>query len=167
MLTIEAWRKVWRDGILPAVMERVGRFRRDVGLLALANALRTDDSRLLQGATTSPPPLAAVADWMCEGCDPVVLMHTAANGGKIEATMVGLAEKVFAITMARADELLGGDRLSAAFSNWWDDTPRHVARGALLAEIGFNLGFGPDPLGAADLFAPLCPADENRAECPF
>jgi hypothetical protein len=56
---IEAWRKVFRDGIAPQLST--------TALEALRQALATDDAGLLQGATTAPPPLQTVQDWPVEG----------------------------------------------------------------------------------------------------
>ena len=50
---MENWRKVWREGVAPLLSA--------AGLEALRRALVTDDGRLLQGATTTPPPLPCVA----------------------------------------------------------------------------------------------------------
>jgi len=46
---MELWRKVWREGVVPILAVEQ--------LEALAHALRTDDPHLLQGCTTTPPPL--------------------------------------------------------------------------------------------------------------
>ena len=50
-----AWQLVWRHGIAPQLTT--------TGLLALRQALESDDGRLIQGATTEPPPLQTVLDW--------------------------------------------------------------------------------------------------------
>src|SRR6266511_3011955 len=55
---MESWRKVWRDGLAPLLSTE--------GLEALRRALESDDARLLQGATTTPPPLQCVQDWPVE-----------------------------------------------------------------------------------------------------
>ena len=49
---MDSWRKVWRDGLAPLISTE--------GLEALRTALCDDDARLLQGATTTPPPLQCV-----------------------------------------------------------------------------------------------------------
>src|SRR5262249_59457617 len=56
---MESWRKVWRDGLAVQLST--------AGLEALGRALLTDDVRLIQGATTVPPPLQCVQDWAVEG----------------------------------------------------------------------------------------------------
>src|SRR5579884_4022542 len=56
--TMESWRKVWREGVAPLLSTP--------GLESLQRALTNDDGRLLQGATTTPPPLQCVQDWPVE-----------------------------------------------------------------------------------------------------
>ena len=56
---MESWRMVWRNGMEPLLSTE--------GLEALRQALMTDDPRLLQGATTTPPPLMCVQEWPVEG----------------------------------------------------------------------------------------------------
>ncbi|HVK15764.1 MAG TPA: hypothetical protein VM533_02385, partial [Fimbriiglobus sp.] len=58
---MESWRIVWRDGFVPVIAT--------TGLTALRDALRGDDPRLVQGATTTPPPLMCVQDWPVEAAD--------------------------------------------------------------------------------------------------
>lgn len=55
---MESWRRVWRHGLAEQFSE--------AGLEALARALISDDPRLLQGATTEPPPLQCVQEWPIE-----------------------------------------------------------------------------------------------------
>jgi hypothetical protein len=56
---MESWRRVWRDGFAPLIS--------NMGLQALRRALLQDDGRLLQGATTAPPPLQSTESWPVEG----------------------------------------------------------------------------------------------------
>src|SRR5258708_35340746 len=51
---MENWRKTLRQGLAPELPTE--------GLLALRQALLNDDCRLLQGATTLPPPLRCMRD---------------------------------------------------------------------------------------------------------
>ena len=44
---METWKEVWRKGFAPLLSKQA--------LHVLAEALETNDQRLLQGATTSPP----------------------------------------------------------------------------------------------------------------
>jgi hypothetical protein len=55
---VEYWRQVWRKGVAPLMPTK--------GLEALAIALENDDPRLIQGHTTSPPPLQSVQGWPVE-----------------------------------------------------------------------------------------------------
>src|SRR6187397_2364540 len=55
---MESWRLVWRDGFVPVISTS--------GLEALREALKSDDPRLTQGSTTTPPPLMCVQDWPVE-----------------------------------------------------------------------------------------------------
>ena len=56
---MESWQKAWRDGFAPLLST--------AGLQALRRALIDDDERLVQGSTTSPPPMSCVQDWAVEG----------------------------------------------------------------------------------------------------
>ena len=58
---MESWRKVWREGFAPVLST--------AGLQALRKALTADDTRLIQGSTSSPPPLMCVQDWPVEAGD--------------------------------------------------------------------------------------------------
>ena len=55
---MESWRQVWRDGFAPVLSS--------AGLDALRGALGRDDPRLIQGSTSTPPPLMCVRDWPVE-----------------------------------------------------------------------------------------------------
>ena len=121
---MESWRLIWRNGfakILPLD-----------GLESLAEALRTDDQRLLQGVTTTPPPLMCVQDWPCEACDAVGW----AGGfkGNPKAT-VGEVEEGFARACFDADQLLGEPAACRWLLNWFDDTPRAEMIAHLLPEV--------------------------------
>src|SRR6266478_5139874 len=56
--TMDSWTKVWRDGVAPLLSTGA--------LEALRRGLLSDDGRLVQGATTTPPPLPCVQDWPVE-----------------------------------------------------------------------------------------------------
>ena len=79
---MESWRKVWRDGLAPLISTE--------GLEALRTALCNDDARLLQGATTTPPPLQCVQDWPVEAA--CVLGFCGWQGDGLET--VGLRESL-------------------------------------------------------------------------
>ncbi len=123
---MESWRACWRRGIVPQLSTR--------GLEALRKGLIDDDPKLLQGATTSPPPLQCVQDWPCEGACP--LGYTAMQTGAVTVRQV---EEAFSRCCFEAELLMGKVAVSRHFSNWWDDTPRQTARAELLAEVNRSL----------------------------
>ena len=120
---MESWRKVWREGLAWQVST--------AGLEALRRALVTDDPRLLQGATTTPPPLQCVQDWPVEGA--CALGFCGWQGD--ELTTVGEVEEYFARSCFEADQRLGEPAACRWFLNWFDETPRDEMRRQLLAEV--------------------------------
>ena len=120
---MEAWRKVWREGLVPLLSTK--------GLQALKRGLIRDDGRLTQGATTTPPPMQCVLDWPVEGA--CVVGYCAWQGDGLET--VGEVEEVFARTCFEADQRLGEPAAVRYFLNWFDDTPRDDMRRELLAEV--------------------------------
>ncbi len=143
-------RKVWREGFAPIMSTPQ--------LVSLAQACRTDDQRLVQGSTTTPPPLMCVQDWPCEaGCGlayPVIATHGGFDtdergrflkdeqGNRVHnpgACSVQTAEEGFARLCFDADERLGESHACRWFLNWFDDTPRDEMRSELLKEIELAL----------------------------
>lgn len=130
---MELWRTVWRNGIVPQL---------DTGtLLALSSALQQDDPRIIQGATTEPPPLMVVQEWECKGA--CILGFTAMLEG---FTKVGEVENRFAELCGGADRILGSDCRPGTvvvfcrfFNNWFDSHPREMVRQELLAELQLAL----------------------------
>ncbi len=120
---MESWRKVWRDGLAPQLSV--------AGLTALQRALQTDDARLLQGATTAPPPLECVRDWPVEGA--CVLGYCGWQGEGLET--VAEVEEFFARACFEADQRLGEPAACRWFLNWFDDAPRADVVRDLLAEV--------------------------------
>lgn len=120
---MESWRKVWRDGFAPVLSIP--------GLKSLQEALRRDDPRLIQGSTTTPPPLMCVRDWPVEAACAVGFCGW--QGERLEA--VGEVEEFFARICFEADQRLGEPAACRWFLNWFDDTPREVVRRELLAEV--------------------------------
>lgn len=119
---MEKWRTVFRNGFAPIIPI--------AGLEYVADLLRKDDPRLLQGCTTTPPPLKCVENWPCEGgC---FLAVCAMGDGK---ETVGECELFFADACWKADQLLGEPAACRWFLNWYDDTPRAAMRAELLAEV--------------------------------
>lgn len=138
--TMESWRQVWRDGFVPVLST--------AGLEKLAIALATDDARLTQGSTTTPPPLLCVQDWPVEAACALGFCGWQGDG----LSKVGEVEEFFAMACFQADQRLGEPAACRWFLNWFDDTPRHVMRAELLAEVKRALGernsvqVTPDPV---------------------
>jgi hypothetical protein len=114
---------VWREGFAPVLST--------TGLEALWQALRTDDPRLTQGSTTTPPPLMSVHDWDVVGC--CSIGYCGWQGCGLET--VGEVEEFFSRTCFEADQRLGEPGGSHWFLNWFDDTPREQMQTELLAEV--------------------------------
>jgi hypothetical protein len=122
-MTMESWRMVWRAGFAPVLSTS--------GLFALREALATDDSRLSQGSTTTPPPLMCVQDWPVEAA--CALGYCGWQGDGLET--VGEVEEFFARACYEADVRLGEPAACRWFLNWFDDTPREEMRRELLGEV--------------------------------
>jgi hypothetical protein len=120
---MDTWRKVWREGLAPQLSTR--------GLEALRRALLLDDARLLQGATTAPPPLQCVQDWPVEAT--CVIGYCSWQGDGLET--VAEIEEAFARACFETDQRLGEPAASRWFLNWYDDAPREEMRAQLLAEV--------------------------------
>ena len=120
---METWRQVWREGVAPQLST--------AGLEALQKALQADDERLLQGATTSPPPLQCVRDWAVEGA--CVIGYCGWQGDGLET--VSEVEEFFAQVCFEVDKALGEPAACRWFLNWFDDTPRQEMRRELLIEV--------------------------------
>jgi hypothetical protein len=120
---MENWRNVWREGLVPLLSTQ--------GLEALRHALVTDDARLLQGATTTPPPLSCVHDWPVEGA--CALGYCGWQGDDLET--VAEVEEFFARMCFEIDARLGEPAACRWFLNWFDETPRDEMRPQLLAEV--------------------------------
>src|SRR4051794_37938917 len=125
---MESWRQVWREGFVPVLSTS--------GLETLRDALRTDDPRLTQGSTTTPPPLLCVQDWPVEAA--CALGFCGWQGEGLES--VGEVEEFFAKACFEADQRLGEPAACRWFLNWFDDTPRAEMRRELLAEVELALG---------------------------
>ena len=121
---MESWRMVWRQGFAPVLPTK--------GLQELLTALETDDVRLLQGATSQPPPRMCVQDWPCEGADAIGFVGWAEED--MDAT-VGEVEEFFAKACFHCDQLLGEPAACRYVLRFWDDTPRGEARWELAHEV--------------------------------
>ena len=124
---METWRKVWREGLAPLLPT--------AGLEALRRALTTDDARLLQGATTSPPPLQCVQDWPVEAA--CVIGYCGWQGEGL--VTVGEVEEFFARMCFEVDQRLGEPAACRWLLNWFDETPRDEVCRALGAEVSRTL----------------------------
>lgn len=158
------WRIVWREGFAPVLPTD--------GLEALAAALRTDDPRLTQGSTTTPPPLICVADWPVEAADAIAFVGVSVSGGFVctaeeakanpngpphsnpGAALVGAVEEFFARACFDCDDAVGEVAACRFFLRWWDATPRAAVFRELLPEVELVLAIrrGAD--------APLTPAPD-------
>lgn len=120
---LEEWRRVWRVGFAPQLS--------GAGLRALADALRTDDARLIQGRTTFPLALACNADYPVESACAVSFCGWQGEG----VTTVGDVADHFGRVSDVADQRVGELASCRHFLNWFDDTPRDEMRRELLTEV--------------------------------
>jgi hypothetical protein len=124
---MESWRLVWRDGFSPGISTPA--------LKALELALARNDTRIVQGATTTPPPLMCVQDWPVEAA--CALGFCGWQGEGLQT--VGEVEEYFARQCFDADNRLGEPAACRWFLNWFDDTPRIEVFCELLKEIQLEL----------------------------
>lgn len=141
---MESWRKVWRDAVVPLLTR--------ADLEVLRNALETDDPRLVQGATTVPPPMQCVSDWPCEAACPLGYVGASRFGGlfdpkrceqrlkehdvrDIDCATVAQAEEFFAVSCYEIDKALGEPAGCRHLLNFFDETPRDEMRRELLSEV--------------------------------
>ncbi len=124
---LPAWKNVFRHGFAPSFS--------DEALEAVAEALRTDDKRLVQGATTCPPPLMCVRGWPCEGA--CITGFAGWIGDGLET--VGEVEEYFAERCFDADNRLAEMAACRHFLDWFDETPRDQMRAELGEEIAWVL----------------------------
>ncbi len=136
---MESWELVW-NAAAPLLPTR--------GLERLRTALLEDDPRLLQGSTTSPPPLVCCQDWQCEGAcllgypfafeeeegdlpkDPEIGCQSPMQH-KPGVRTVGEVEENFARVCFELDQALGEPAACRLLLNWFDETPRERMRAAL------------------------------------
>lgn len=147
------------------------------GLTLLSALLRADDPHVVQGATTTPPPLMCVQDWPCEAGDAITMTGILSGAGKpvqhpdLKVTWttltVGEAEEFFARSCFEADKLLGEPAGCRWFLNWFDDTPRATMRAELIPEVEFALNPAlPDPAASGTRWVVTPPA-HPQPERPF
>ncbi|MEZ6141816.1 MAG: hypothetical protein R3B84_14690 [Zavarzinella sp.] len=120
---MDNWRTIWREGLAPSLST--------TGLLALHDALLNDDQRIIQGATTSPPPLRTVRHWPIEAS--CAIGFCAWQGEGLDTT--GEVEDFFTQTCREAEARMGQKAACRWFLNWFDDTPREKMRRELRSEV--------------------------------
>lgn len=120
---MESWKRVFREGVAPLLSES--------GLRALKTALETDDPRLIQAATTCPPPLQCVQNWPVEAACAMGYCGWVGDGLKTVAEV----EEFFARMCFEIDQRLGEPVGCRWFLNWFDETPRAQMRAELLPEV--------------------------------
>jgi len=118
---LEPWRRAWRAAAAVLAPNEV---------LALAAGLRVDDPRIIQGGTTSPPPLLVFQDWPVEAACPLSYC-----GWRAGLVTVAEVEEFFARLCAAIDERLGEVAACRYLLRWIDETPRGEMIAALLAEV--------------------------------
>lgn len=150
---MESWQKVWRDGLAPLIPTGA--------LEVLQVALRNDDPRLIQGATTSPPPLLCVQEWPVEGACALGFCGWQGEGRETVAEV----EEYFARLCFEVDQRLGEPAACRWFLNWFDETPREQMRRLLLAEVQRTLAQRRAAVaaGAAADAAGIAPANGDPA----
>jgi hypothetical protein len=120
---MDMWRRVWREGLAPHLST--------AALEALRRALISDDPRLVQGTTCSPPALQALSQRPVETA--CALGYCGWQGEGL--TRVGEVEDYFQRICDGADERMAERAVCRFFLNWYDDTPRDAMRPLLLAEV--------------------------------
>ena len=133
---MEHWQRIWRNGLAPRLPRR--------GLEALRTALASDDQRLLQGRTMTPPPLVGLRDAAVEAA--CALGYCGWHGAG--CTTVGALEAYFDELCTAADALLGEPAACRHFLDWFDATPRSAMRRQLLVEVERTLNEVETPLAA-------------------
>ena len=126
-IDVENWRRVWREGLAPLISIE--------GLEALKSALSNDDPRLLQGATTTPPPLQCMQDQPVEAACALGFCGWRGEGLKT----VGEVEEYFGRMCFEAGQRLGEPAACRWFLNWFDETPREGMRELLEEEVDLSL----------------------------
>lgn len=134
---MESWRLVWRQGFVPVLSTKA--------LEALRDACFNNDPALIQGSTSTPPPLLCMADWPVEaGC---MIGYCGWKGEGLER--VGQVEEYWAGVCREADALLGEPAACRYALNWYDETPREEVLRELFFECERALAERQKAAGAA------------------
>jgi hypothetical protein len=125
---MESWRKVWREGAAPQLSTK--------GLLALRDALLTDDPRLIQGVSTMPPPPeCGVQDLPCEAA--CLIGYAGWQGDGLNT--VGEVEEFFDTIYFKIENCIDEPAACGCLIKWFDKTPRDEMRRNLLQEVNRSL----------------------------
>jgi hypothetical protein len=124
--TVELWRHTWRLSV-PLLSTP--------GLEALREAIVTDDPRLQQCGTTTPPPVASVLDWPVEGACAWGYCGWRGDGLKT----VGEVQDFFAAVAVETGKRFGEESACRHFTQAFDEWPREVMRANLLPEVELAL----------------------------
>lgn len=122
---IEVWIEVWKRGFGP--------FLPIAGMRSLLDALVDDDQRLIQGATTSPPPLLSVQNWPCEAADIIGWCFFGPDA------TVGEVEEGFARACFDADIAIKESAACRWVIDFWDHSPREWARAQMIYLVADSL----------------------------
>jgi hypothetical protein len=120
---MESWRKTWREGFAPLLSTD--------GLQSLATALATNDPRLIQQATSQPPPLLCVQDWPVEAA--CAVGYCGWQGDGLET--VAEVEEFFARMCYEMDMKMGEPAACRWLLNDFDDRHREEMRRLYLTEV--------------------------------
>ena len=124
---MDLWKKVWRKGVVPLLSREE--------LIILKKALENDDPRLIQGATSNPPPLQCVMDWDCEGACLLGFIRWQSR----RLITVGDVEEEFADFCFHIDQNIGEPAGCRWLLNHYDETPRNEMIRDFLEEIDVAL----------------------------
>lgn len=119
---IQTWRTVFREGFAPILPTH--------GLEYVAELLRNDSPKLIQGTTTDPPPLSVNQQ---EAAEAACFLGACGIGNGCQT--IGDVERFFSQACSDADHRIGEQAACRWFLNWFDDTPRAEMRRELLAEV--------------------------------
>jgi hypothetical protein len=118
-----SWRTVFHRGIVPHLPP--------AALLDLRDALSIGDpAAMLQGATTSPPPLLPLYNFPVTAANPLVYAVMRAPGLKT----VREADEAFTRFCRHVESTLD-EAATRIFFDFWHDTPLETAREELLDEV--------------------------------
>jgi hypothetical protein len=134
---MQTWRHVWRDGVAPLLSTSA--------LKVLRQVLESDDKRLIQGATTTPPPLQCVHDWPVEGA--CLLGYCGWQGEHLET--VADVEEFFARLCFEVGQRLGDPGASRWLLNWFDEEMRTQLLAEVRGIVALRAGPGRSPDRAA------------------